>query len=142
MYVVIFTATTLFVAYCNTKLNHFVVYQIVQQYSEQFPDTEISVLDGAVEGPDYTVVIIDYDHKAKTKQPPGSLSDPFPYNGGVGGGGAPLHYDDGQHEPEVLQCRFNDGKLTKIHWRAAYKPDSKGVIRYVEKNYGLTWTIF
>jgi hypothetical protein len=119
------------------KLTHY--NQIVQQYSENFPDTVISVLDGAVEGPDFTVVIIDYDHQGKTKPPPGPLSDPFPYNGGgVSAGGG----EEGQHEPEILQCRVEDGKLTKIHWRAAYKPNSKGMIRYVETTYGLKWTIF
>lgn len=84
------------------------------------PETKLSVMGGSVKGPDFTTVVIQYEHDAAA----GTGSDPFPYNA-----------KSSEQTPEILQCKISDGKLNEISWMPMEnKPNRKGLIRYVKKN--------
>jgi hypothetical protein len=93
--------------------------QIVSQYSQDLPQTKISVRGpGPGKDTEFTTVVIVYDHDAKG----GSLdNDPFPFN-----------RDVEPERPEMLQCVVEDGLLRKIHWKAVDKPNRRGFLRYVK----------
>jgi hypothetical protein len=78
-------------------------------------------MGGSAKSAEFTAVVIVYDHGGSR-----TLTDPFPHD-----------TTPGAHEPEILQCVIEDGKLIKIDWKAidGREPNRKGLIRYVTKTY-------